>query len=490
MVKHIGALLLVQVLLPPMAGAGESTYGSSRVCAMRLRGGASLPDQATGCVSVDGEDCCVPRPEYQGQKRKMIWKERPVPNWAKGKPGEPVCARILDLRAGPGEEHLLCKPRGRAVVFDPKKVTLAPLWSEDILDADFPRWQDGSNIDQKEYERCGAAGYPFHAWLRKLLPSDSQVWQPPKLPTKGGVGESGGQKGLRIGGLFGRAPRREGRPEVERERFPEGKGRRGDAAVTSDATTRNEAETLEDANATLVLACNSLQSNFMAPYDFVVADGRVVRQRYSVAERPLTGTSCWVFQTSGSGPPRVVRVQVGDDDQLWHQAEPSYEQAWSDVSLKSGISGLPILLNGVNVCSAINQRIPGTPMYPNTVTWNPATTRAAFSAIGSIGAAKSFIICISVTEELNVTEFAECVRTLGVQDALLLGGSGDVNLWVRPDAGEGQTAEGEEKEGGAVRVTEGDILMAAPRAGGTRVALGPGERPLNALVAAYLMPGS
>lgn len=32
-----------------------------------------------------------------------------------------------------------------------------------------------------------------------------------------------------------------------------------------------------------------------------------------------------------------------------------------------------------------------------------------------------------------MSEFAECVRALGTQDALLLGGSGDVNMWVRPD---------------------------------------------------------
>ena len=105
------------------------------------------------------------------------------------------------------------------------------------------------------------------------------------------------------------------------------------------------------------------------------------------------------------------------------------------------------------------------------------------------------IICISVLEEMTVSEFAECVRTLGVQDALLLGGSGDVHMWVQTheeetihaqDAGSGVRHTGV-CEG--VTVNEGHILMAQPRAGGTRVTLGPGQRPLNALLAAFLLRG-
>jgi hypothetical protein len=90
--------------------------------------------------------------------------------------------------------------------------------------------------------------------------------------------------------------------------------------------------------------------------------------------------------------------------------------------------------------------------------------------------------------ELTVSEFAECVRSLGTQDALLLGGSGDVNMWVRP----GDPSESEpsmnptQGTAAAVEVEEGHILMARPRANGTRAGLGPGERPLNALVAAYV----
>ena len=68
----------------------------------------------------------------------------------------------------------------------------------------------------------------------------------------------------------------------------------------------------------------------------------------------------------------------------------------------------------------------------------------------------------------------------GVRDAVLLGGSGDVNMWLRPDEEEGGGG------GGGLNVEEGQILMARARAGGTRVTLRAGERPLNALVAAFV----
>ncbi len=101
---------------------------------------------------------------------RRIWKERPVPAWARSANGGPVCARVLDLRAGRGDEHDGCKPRGCAVVLDPRVLSLAPLWNEEILDPGFPRWQDGSTIDEEEYRRCGQAGYTrLHArkspWL-------------------------------------------------------------------------------------------------------------------------------------------------------------------------------------------------------------------------------------------------------------------------------------------------------------------------------------
>ena len=114
--------------------------------------------------------------------RRRVWRERPPPGWARGNTSEQLHARIIDLRAGSGQEHLHCKPRGRAVVVDPRHVRLAPLWNEAILDEDFPRWQDGSAINASEFRRCGAMGYRFDEWLRVLLPPNSTVWRPPPTP--------------------------------------------------------------------------------------------------------------------------------------------------------------------------------------------------------------------------------------------------------------------------------------------------------------------
>ena len=98
-------------------------------------------------------------PGLRRTRARRLWKERPVPAWAQSAHGGPVSARVLDLRMGRGDEHDGCKPRGCAVVLDPRLLSLAPLWNEEILDPDFPRWQDGSTIDEEEYRRCGQAGY-------------------------------------------------------------------------------------------------------------------------------------------------------------------------------------------------------------------------------------------------------------------------------------------------------------------------------------------
>jgi hypothetical protein len=137
-------------------------------------------------------------------------------------------------------------------------------------------------------------------------------------------------------------------------------------------------------DAKLVFALNSVQSNFMAPYDFVVVDGQVVRQKYAVTARPLTATLCWVFQIAGLGPPRIVRLQIGNDDKICRQAQDLTPQVecWEESTVLTGVSGVPILLNGANVCKThVKQRIAGMQMFPNTVTWDPATTRAAFTGV-------------------------------------------------------------------------------------------------------------
>ena len=50
----------------------------------------------------------------------------------------------------------------------------------------------------------------------------------------------------------------------------------------------------------------------MAPYDFVVASGRVVRPAYCASEQPFgpEGTWCWVMQFVGAGRTRLVSLKV------------------------------------------------------------------------------------------------------------------------------------------------------------------------------------
>jgi hypothetical protein len=407
------ALATLWLFMLCLTSSDRVQINNNKLVRLCLRGGMQTPtDFSPGC-----------------RLETLVWKERPVPDWAfppNGSNFNAVSARILELTGEPGKEHTAGKPRGCAVVIDPERVRLSPFWNEEILDDDFPRWQDGSAIDEVEYRRCGAAGYPFHVWLRKLLPAGSHVWQPLPSPsptsscgeftqarTEGAestdAGASGSQdsmhnasRWLRIGGLSESlysdvlkqaAPGRKGREtRSKKEKGFTGPGKAVSHASVVGGARRSEEEEVSTScsqnpgrhDAKLVFALNSVQSNFMAPYDFVVVDGQVVRQKYAVTARPLTATLCWVFQIAGRGPPRIVRLQIGNDDKIFRQAQDLTPQVecWEQATVRTGVSGVPILLNGANVCTThVKQRIAGMPIFPNTVTWDPATTRAAFTGV-------------------------------------------------------------------------------------------------------------
>lgn len=148
-------------------------------------------------------------------------------------------------------------------------------------------------------------------------------------------------------------------------------------------------------NSNLVFCSNSHQSNFIAPYDFFVADGRVVRQRWATDERPFAqdGTRCWVFQLSGSNKPGIVSINVGQGDVVKGQranvfipqSDASGEPAEAEfrpetISVREGVSGLPIVWNRECVSHlTVRARDPSKPVEPNQVLWDPASTIAAFS---------------------------------------------------------------------------------------------------------------
>lgn len=68
-------------------------------------------------------------------------------------------------------------------------------------------------------------------------------------------------------------------------------------------------------------------------------------------------------------------------------------------------------------------------------------------------------------------------QDFGVTDAILLGGSGDVSMWVT----------GHESHSGGEECFGGRFVFGGARKGGTRRGIfPPGERPLNCVLVAYL----
>ncbi len=96
----------------------------------------------------------------------------------------------------------------------------------------------------------------------------------------------------------------------------------------------------------------------------------------------------------------------------------------------------------------------------------------------------NLMICMQLYESMHVCIYV-CMSHLntqkrfqefGAEDALLLGGSADVNLWVRD-----QTLQGGRHLNG------GNWICGPARKGGTRRSMfEEGERPLNCVIMAYL----
>ena len=267
--------------------------------------------------------------------------------------------------SGPGNAFL-----GRAVVCDEGAAMVVPLWNAAIQDQNFPRWQDMNSdkpVDPEEYRRVCTAGAPFRVWLSYLVAGGEEPdcpegpGNPPESLKANGKGR---ESPLRVGGL-GVLPR----PR------------------------------------TLLAAVNSVQSNFMAPFDFLVAEGRVIRQGYA-AEAHSFGTEgvwCWVFALAG-GTPRIVSLRVASEngyDRILEQRpalhparsgaeQPNPEPSGGEVApasavarddaapppamnhdrVSAGVSGLPLLLAGEDVSGSI-QHSCGAPARPNAVRCTP-----------------------------------------------------------------------------------------------------------------------
>lgn len=75
--------------------------------------------------------------------------------------------------------------------------------------------------------------------------------------------------------------------------------------------------------------------------------------------------------------------------------------------VEEAISGIPLLLNGMTVTAGMVCRQPGMALGPNEVLWDPLTTRAAFTTVGTKDGS---LVLASVTEEMTVAELAQLLH--------------------------------------------------------------------------------
>ena len=100
------------------------------------------------------------------------------------------------------------------------------------------------------------------------------------------------------------------------------------------------------------------------------------------------------------------------------------------------IGGVPLVARGRDVSGDIKGYASNIgnwrPMQADEVGWDPENTEAAFSALGctSPDAEEQQLIMVAVTEQVTVKQMAELLLDAGVWDAILLGGSADVQQWV------------------------------------------------------------
>ncbi|MBI1953359.1 MAG: DUF4922 domain-containing protein [Candidatus Omnitrophica bacterium] len=187
----------------------------------------------------------------------------------------------------------------------------------------------------------------------------------------------------------------------------------------------------------LIYASNSFQSNFWQPLGLLIVDGRLIRKTdkkrglFQSEYRPLDGRFT-VFVLAPLERLGLETVEIKNNQLVTG-------------GISHAISGPALLRNGELVADQIEEaevikrdergRPLGLDWRPDRVGWNPKTTQASFSAIGIDPAGK--LIFLSMFGErmgerlsgVTVHQLASLLKELGARDALLLGGSQDVNQW-------------------------------------------------------------
>ncbi len=173
----------------------------------------------------------------------------------------------------------------------------------------------------------------------------------------------------------------------------------------------------------LCLAMHSFQTNFWEPQGFLIADGHLVAIPGVTWSREP-----WVFVLDAENP-GLRQLPLAD-------GLPQLAGA------RDAIVGPVLVRGGVNVSGEITQYDPSSP-DPNQVRWEPRTTAAAFSAIGRTADGRLIALSLRTLQTLleqgmkqaTVQDMAQAMIALGAVEAMLLGGSMDVQQWI---AGETQ----------------------------------------------------
>ncbi len=180
-------------------------------------------------------------------------------------------------------------------------------------------------------------------------------------------------------------------------------------------------------NARPVFASHWLQTNFWEPQGFLIRDGQLVA---------IPGVT-W------SAEPEVL-VLDGGAPGLRHLSLLNGLPQTEGVG--NAVVGPVLVRDGQDLSGEIQQYPPDHP-NPNQVRWDPATTRAAFSAVGWIpprapgeSGRLVFLSLAGSVEDLgqgihqvSVGNMARAMMALGATQAILLGGSMDVQQWVAGD---------------------------------------------------------
>lgn len=170
---------------------------------------------------------------------------------------------------------------------------------------------------------------------------------------------------------------------------------------------------------TPALAVNGLQMNFWERAAFVIKDSKLMAMadaRWSEAP--------WVF--------------VLDVEQSGLRRLPLEEGRPVADGVREAIPGPVLIRGGQDVSAEIRQYHEGQP-DPNRVRWDPATTRAAFSALGKTADGRLIWLALGGRDDghgvgrVSVQDVAQAMRRLGAVEAILLGGSMDVQQWVLDD---------------------------------------------------------